>query len=145
MKTVSVTTTIARPREEVHAVIADLPGHERFTDHFLVDWRVIGDNAVRVRIKGVGKHDQSEFRLVEITPDRIVEHGRGGKDLAKGLRGIWTLGSTPDGRTKVTFTNEMDADGLADKLGWPLAKAWLKRNNGRSVERLREQLERAPA
>jgi hypothetical protein len=145
MKTVSVSTTIARPREEVHAVLSDLPAHERFTDHFLVDWRVLGDDAVRVRVKGVGKHDGSEFRLAEITPDRIVEHGKGGKDLAKTMRGIWTLGSTPDGRTRVTFTNELDADGLADRLGWPLAKAFLKRNNGRSLERLREQLEQAPA
>ena len=142
MKTVSVSTTIARPREEVHAVLADLPAHEAFTDHFLVDWRVVDPNVVRVRTKGVGRHDEAEFTIAEASPDRIVEHSRGGKDMQKRIKGIWTLEPAPNGGTHVTFTNEVETDGLADRLQWPAAKAYLRRQNGRALERLRAQLER---
>jgi hypothetical protein len=44
----------------------------------------------------------------------------------------------------VTFTNEIFPTSRVDALGAPLAKAYLRRNNARAMERLRELLE-APA
>ena len=39
---VSVTTTVDRPIGDVHQLLDDLSAHERWTDHFLVDWQVDG-------------------------------------------------------------------------------------------------------
>ena len=73
MKPVTVTTTIDRPREEIHAVLDDLMNHEAFTD--------------------------------------------------------------------VSFTNESGPAGVGDWLAAPVIRAYLRRQNGRALERLKEQME----
>jgi len=36
----TVTTTVARPREEVFDYLADIANHAEFTDHFLKDFHL---------------------------------------------------------------------------------------------------------
>src|SRR4029453_5083688 len=70
MKPVTVTTTIGRPRDEIHAVLDDLMNHEAFTDHFLTDFQ---RTETGIRVKGKGGGGWMEIRPVESTPERIVE------------------------------------------------------------------------
>ena len=137
MKPITVTTTIDRPREDVYAVLEDLANHEAFTDHFLVGWERTGTG---VRVKGKTGGGWMDISVVESTPDRIVEHGRSGRGGRRHTKGIYEL--TPqNGSTVVSFTNEIEPAGVGDRLAAPLIRSYLRKQNGRALERLKEQLE----
>ena len=126
----------------MYALLADLAAHEQFTDHFLVDWEVEGDTA-RFRAKGAGANNLAEIRVTECTPDRITEEGRGGKDFRRRTRGVYELRPAGPNRTDVTFTSEIVERGSrVEALADPLAKAYLRRSNGRAMERLKALLEK---
>jgi hypothetical protein len=132
----TVSTVVDRPREEVHALVADLPAHRQWTDHFLVDWEIEGDVA-RLTAKGGG--GRGEARIVSVSDERIVEEIRSGKRL---LRGIYELRPVGEGRTEVRFTNEtIERGNPLEALLDPLAKAYLRRNNQRAMDRLKALLE----
>jgi hypothetical protein len=146
MKSVEVSTVIRRPIAEVYAHLDVLANHEAFTDHFLVDWRLTRDDprgvGAGVRVKGtVGPHRETEITVVESTPERIVENGRSGKDLQRRTTGTYTLAPAGDGGTHVTFTLELEPAGLGDRLQGPMMRAYLRRQNARAMERLRELME----
>ena len=146
MKPVVVSTTIDRPRDEVYDLLDDISAHEAFTDHFLVDWRLTRDNprgaGAGVRVKGtVGPHRETVITVIASAPDRIVEQGRSGKDLKRRTTGTYTLAGTEGGSTDVTFTLEIEPAGLGDRLQGPLARAYLRKQNARAMERLRELME----
>jgi hypothetical protein len=138
---VSVSTTVERPIGDVHALLDDLAAHERWTDHFLVDWELIGDPhgvgaKARLRAKGTGQKQKSEIEVIEATPTRIVEQGTMVGSTEVRTRGIYDL-APEDGATKITFTNEVFPATRFEALSAPLAKAYLKRNNAKAMERLR--------
>jgi hypothetical protein len=137
MKSVSVTTTINRPREEIYAVLEDLMNHEAFTDHFLTDFE---RTKTGIRVKGKRGGGWMEITPVESTPDRLVEEGRSGRRGRRHTRGIYEL--TPqNGSTVVSFTNEIEPAGVGDRLMAPVIRAYLRKQNGRALERLKEQME----
>src|SRR3954453_18043326 len=98
MPSVTVSTVIRRPREEVFDHLDDLALHEAFTDHFLVAGsltreaaRGVGGGA-RMRAKGAGPHPWITITVVDsVRPERTVEEGRGGKDGRRRTRGIYRL------------------------------------------------------
>jgi uncharacterized protein YndB with AHSA1/START domain len=142
---VSVSTTVPAPPAEVHELLDDLGAHPQWTDHFLVDFDVIGDPygvgaKARFRAKGAGPNAHGEIEVISSTPTRIVEEGRGGKDLARRTRGTYELTPAAGGHTRVTFTNDVWPTSRVDALGAPLAKAYLRRNNAKALERLRRLL-----
>ena len=137
MKPVTVTTTINRPREEIHAVLDDLMNHESFTDHFLTDFQ---RTETGIRVKGKGGGGWMEITPVESTPERIVEEGRSGRGGRRHTKGIYEL-EQRSGGTVVSFTNEIEPAGLGDRLAAPLIRAYLRKQNGRALERLKEQME----
>jgi uncharacterized protein YndB with AHSA1/START domain len=148
MQSVTVSTTIARPREAVFDHLDDLARHEAFTDHFIVDWSLTREDSVgvgagaRMRVKGGGRHPWLEITVVEsVRPDRTVEHGRGGKDMRRRTKGIYRL-EEADGATRVSFTNEWEPAGPVERLQAPLARAYLRKQNGRALARLKAILER---
>jgi hypothetical protein len=138
MKPVTVTTTIDRPREDIHAVLDDPMNHEAFTDHFLTNFE---RTETGIRVKGKGGGGWMEITPVESTPDRIVEEGRSGRGGRRHTKGIYTL-EPRNGSTVVSFTNEIEPAGIGDRLAAPLIRSYLRRQNGRALERLREQMER---
>ena len=143
---VSVSTTVAPPPAEVHDLLDDLAAHLRWTDHLLDDWELIGDPRgvgakARFRVKGAGPNAHGEIEVISSTPTRIVEEGRGGKDRSRRTRGTYELAPAEGGGTVVTFTNEVWPSSRLDALGTPLAKAYLRRNNAKALERLRELLD----
>ena len=137
MKPVTVTTTIERPREEIHGVLDDLMNHESFTDHFLTGFE---RTETGVRVKGKGGGGWMEITPVESTPERIVEEGRSGRGGRRRTKGIYEL-KAQNGSTVVSFTNEIEPAGVGDRLAAPLIRAYLRKQNGRALERLKEQLE----
>ena len=146
---VSVSTTVPAPPAVVHALLDDLAAHRRWTDHFLVDWELIGDPhgvgaKARFRAKGAGPNATGEIEVISSSPTRIVEEGRGGKDLARRTRGTYELAPADDGGTLVTFTNEVWPRSRIDALGAPLAKSYLRRNNTKALARLRELVAAQP-
>ncbi len=73
-----------------------------WTDHFLVDWELIGDPhgvgaKARFRAKGAGPNARGEIEVLSSTPTRIVEEGRGGKDLSRRTRGTYELAPADGG------------------------------------------------
>jgi len=134
MKPVTVTTTIGRPREEIHALLDDLMNHEAFTDHFLTGFQRTEKG---IRVKGRGGGGWMEITPVESTLGRIVEEGRSGRGGRRHSRGIYTL-EPENGSTVVSFTNEIEPAGVGDRLAAPLIRAYLRT---RRAQRLKEQLE----
>jgi Polyketide cyclase / dehydrase and lipid transport len=100
-----------------------------------------------VRLKStIGPHRDAEITVIESSPERIVETGRGGKGMQSRTRGTYTLSAAPGGGTDVTFTLEMEPATLAEKLQAPAARIYMRKQNARAMERLRELMEaRAPA
>jgi hypothetical protein len=137
MKPVTVTTTIERPREEIYAVLEDLMNHESFTDHFLTDFQ---RTETGIRVKGKAGGGWMDITPVESTPERIVEEGRSGRGGRRHTKGIYEL-KPQNGGTVVSFTNEIEPAGLGDRLAAPLMRAYLRKQNGRALERLKEQME----
>jgi uncharacterized protein YndB with AHSA1/START domain len=148
MPSVTVTTHVARPREEVFDYLDDLAGHEAFTDHFLVDWSITTPSSVgvgasaRMRAKGAGRHAWLEITVVEsVRPEYTLEHGRGGKDGRRRTTGRYDLADAPGGGTTVSFTNTFEPAGALERLHAPLARAYLRRQNARALARLKALLE----
>ena len=69
MKPVTATVTVRQPREEVFDFLDVLANHQRFTDHFLVDWELSGPAAgvgarARMRLKKPGPADWLDMEVV---------------------------------------------------------------------------------
>jgi hypothetical protein len=147
MNPVTVTTSIARPREEVFDFLDDLSNHAGFLDHFLVDWdfsgpaRGVGAKG-HARISAPGSQEWTDFEVVDSKrPERIVEDGigAGGK---RHTRGTYYLSDRPDGGTDVAFKLEWLAAPRTERLIPPLSRLFIRRTNGKALRRLQRQLER---
>ena len=147
---VTVSTTIARPREQVFDYLQDIANHAEFTDHYLVDWRLTREDAVgtgagaRFRIKApFARFSWADMTFVEVqAPFRIVERGRTGKYNRVKMLGVYEVQPGPGDSSKVTYTLEtapvMPSDRLMEALG---GRAWTRRKNARAMRRLRSILE----
>jgi uncharacterized membrane protein len=147
MKPVIVSTTVARPASEVYEHLLELPNHEAFLDHFLVDWSFSGPRAgvgarARARTDAPGGQDWTEFELVEAEPGRIVEDGvgAGGK---RHTRGSYRLEARGEDRTEVSFELEWIEASRLERLGGALTRAFIRRSNNKAMRRLAKQLGRA--
>lgn len=150
MKPVEVSTVIRRPIAEVYAHLDVLANHEAFTDHFLVDWQLAGPASgvgasVTMRVRAPGRSEEVELTVIEAEPPvRTVEEtvGAGGR---RRTRGTYTLDAIDADHTEVRFRIDPLEVPRSERPLWPLSRAWLRRQNARSLERLREQLEGQPA
>lgn len=150
MDPVSVSVTIARPREDVFEYLADVANHPEFCDHYLVDWRLTREDSygrgagARFRVAApLRRFAWADLVLAEVQrPRLIVETGRAGK--YNRIRTLATYELEPASRTttRVTFTFESQPGTLADRVGEALGlRAWLRRKNARAMRRLRTILE----
>lgn len=150
MDPISVDVTIARPREEVFAYLADIANHAEFNDHFMVDWRLTREDTygygagARFRLKmPCNRFPWGDTTIIEFQPPRkLVEAGRSGKFNRVRTLGVYELEPGPGGTTQVSFTFESEVtkptDRLLESLG---ARRWLSRRLRRSMRRLRAILE----
>ena len=150
MDPVTVSTVIARPREEVFEYLADIANHSEFTDHYLADFHLLREESygvgagVRFRVTApFNRFPWGDANFTEIdAPQRIVERGRGGKFNRNLTRGVWELEPGPGGSTRVSFTFESKPAKLSDRILESLgARAWIKRQNKVALQRLRAILE----
>ena len=150
MDPITVSTTIARPREEVFDYLADVANHPEFTDHYLVDWHLLREDTygtgagARFRVKApFRRFSWADMTIAELQPPyRIVARGRGGKFNRIRMLSTYTLNPGPGGTTKVEYTFETEpallSDRLLDSLG---ARSWTRRQAAKALRRLRTILE----
>lgn len=150
MDPITVSTTIAKPREEVFAYLADISNHPEFTDHYMVDWHLTREDSygtgagARFRIKApLSRFSWADVTFAEVQPPyRIVERGRGGKYNRVRMLATYTLSPGPGGTTKVQYTAETEPAMLSDKLLEAVAgRAWNRRQAAKAMRRLRTILE----
>lgn len=147
MNPVTVTISIDRPPAEVFDFLDDLSNHAGFTDHFLVDWefsgpaRGVGAKGT-ARVSAPGSQDWTEFEVVETKrPELIVEQGVGAKGKRR-TRGSYYLSDRPGGGTDVAFKLEWLEAPRGERLISPLTRTFVRRTNGKSLRRLKKQLEK---
>ena len=145
-----MSSTISKPREEVFEYLADIANHPEFTDHYLVDWRLLREETygtgagARFRIKQpLRRFNWADVTLVELEPPfRIVQRGRGGKYNRIRMLGTYTLSPGPAGSTRLEYTLEtvpvMASDRIMEAFG---GNRWTRRQTTMAVRRLRTILE----
>lgn len=150
MNPFTVSTTIAKPREQVFEYLADIANHAEFTDHYQVDWHLTridsyGAGAgARFRIKApLSRFSWADVTFSELQPPfRIVERGRGGKYNRVRLVSTYTLSPAAAGTTKVEYTLETEPAMLSDRVLDALGgRIWTRRQAARAMRRLRTILE----
>jgi uncharacterized protein YndB with AHSA1/START domain len=146
----TVSTTIARPREEVFEYLADIANHAEFTDHYLIDWRLTREDSygtgagARFRIKApLSRFSWADVTFAEVQPPfRILERGRGGKYNRIRMLGTYTLQPGAGNTTKLEYTLEtlpvMLSDRLMETFG---GRRWSRRQAAKAMRRLRLILE----
>jgi len=133
MDPVTVTTSIARPREEVFDYLADVANHAEFCDHFLVDWHLTREDTLgrgagaRFRIRQrFNRFARGEITFIDVErPRRLVAAGRGGR------------------YNRVELEVESQPGILSDRLleGLLGARRFARRRYGKALRRLRAILE----
>jgi len=151
MEPLTLSTTIAHPREAVFEYLADVANHAEFTDHCMVDWRLTREDSyghgagARFRTKSrFDRFSYGDITLTDVTPpQRIVATGRGGRFNRIHTRSVWTLEDDGAGGTKVTFETEstpvLKSDELMEKF--LRVRAATTKCHQRALERLRSILE----
>lgn len=146
----TVTTTIARPREDVFEYLADVANLAEFWDHYWVDWRLLREDShgvgagARFRIKApFNRFSWGDITIAEtIPPYRIVIHGRSGKFNRIRMLGVYTLSIGSGRATGVEYTFETEPALPTDRLMEALGGAfWVRRQVTRAIRRLRTVLE----
>jgi uncharacterized protein YndB with AHSA1/START domain len=150
---VTVSIVVDAPREQVFAYLQDIANHAEFTDHYLVDWRLLREDPIgrgagaRFRVKSPPPNNRfnwADATFIEVEhPYRIVEAGRAGKANRVRTLGTWELSSGSHGTTHVQFTFETEPHTLSDRIIESMgARPWLRRKHGKALRRLRSILER---
>jgi uncharacterized protein YndB with AHSA1/START domain len=146
----TVSTTIARPREQVYEYLADIANHAEFTDHYLTNWHLTREDSygrgagARFRIAApLNRFSWADLTFADLQPPfRILERGRGGKYNRIRMVGTYTLSPGPGQTTKVEYTFETEPSQLSDKLMETLGgRSWTRRKAAKAMRRLRSILE----
>ena len=151
MDPITLKTTIARPRAEVFAYLADIANHAEFTDHCLVDWHLTREDSYGTgaggRFRRKSRFDRfsyGDITLAELRPpERIVATGRAGRFNRIRTRSEWRLLEEGAGRTVVEFTTESIPATYADRKMEKLlgVRRSTTRCHRRALDRLRAILE----
>jgi uncharacterized protein YndB with AHSA1/START domain len=146
MKPVTVEVVVARPPSEVFEFLDALANHERFLDHYLVDWKFSGPQRgvgakARARVDAPGSQDHFEFEVTEAeAPHEIVEQGvsSGGK---RRTRGTYRLTQRPDGGTRIEFELLFEEVPRSERLAPFLTRTFARRVNAKAMRRLAKQVD----
>lgn len=151
MKPVTVSIGVPQTPQQVYDFLDVMAHHERFTDHYLSDWRRsgpargVGARATVTAALG-GTKTGVAIEVVEAdAPHRIVERNvsAGGRRLA---HGTYTVEPLRAGGARVSFTYAWERAPLADRLLAPVVRATMRRANRTVMRRLATELDRhAPA
>jgi len=152
MEPVKLTTTIAKPREEVFEYLADVANHSEFSDHCLVDWHLTREDSysagagARFRVKSrFDRFSYGDITLAEVRPpERIVGTGRAGRFNRVHTKTTWQLEEAGANATRVTFETQTQPATFSDRQMEKLlrVRSSATRCHKRALERLRSILER---
>jgi hypothetical protein len=146
MKPVSVSVTVAKPREEVFDFIDVLANHASYLDHMFVDWKFSGPGRgvgarARARVEAPASREIAEFEVVESErPSRTVEEGVSAHGKRE-TRGTYTLEELSEGRTRVSFEMEWLKAPRTERLAPAVTRAFLRRALGKGLKRLAKEVE----
>ena len=144
MKPVTATVTVPQAREEVFDFLDVLANHERFTDHFLVDWQLSGPRSgvgaqARMRVKSPGPDDWLDMKVIAAERPRTnVEESVGAKGRRR-TRGTYVLDELPDG-TRISFELAWLEAPLSERLMAPITRSVVGRANAKALRRLVDAL-----
>ncbi|MEU5089353.1 SRPBCC family protein [Streptomyces sp. NPDC021356] len=147
MQPVTVSVDVPQAPEQVYEFLAVMAHHERFTDHYLSDWRCsgpgrgVGSCATVTATLGGAKTEVTIETVEARAPRRLVERNvsAAGRRLA---RGSYTIEPLPTGGSRVSFTYAWQRVPLADRLLAPAVRAMMRRANGTAMRRLADELAR---
>ncbi|MFF8594506.1 SRPBCC family protein [Streptomyces sp. NPDC015220] len=147
MKPVTVSIDVPQTPEQVYDFLDAMARHERFTDHYLTDWRYSGPgrgvgSCATVTAALGGTKTEVAIEVVEADPPRrIVERNvsAAGRRLA---HGTYTIEPLPGGGSHVSFTYAWARAPLADRLPAPVVRATMRRANRTVMRRLALELAR---
>lgn len=148
MKPITVSASVARPREEVFDFLDVLANHAGFNDHMFTEWSFSGpERGVgakgRARINAPASREWAEFEVVESErPGRTVEEGLSANGKRR-TRGTYRLAEREGGGTDISFELAWEAAPRSERLFPPLSRAFMHRALGKAMRRLAEQLEAA--
>jgi Polyketide cyclase / dehydrase and lipid transport len=145
MKPVSVSIEVPQSQQEVFEYLDVLGNHERFTDHFLLDWQVSGPGRgvgarARMRVKGPGPDDWLDMEVTDAEPPRMTTEESVSAKGRRRTRGTYVLEPLPGGGTRISFELSWLEAPLIERLGSPLTRAVVRRANAKSLQRLAEVL-----
>jgi uncharacterized protein YndB with AHSA1/START domain len=148
---VVVSDTIARPREEVFAYLADVANHSEFMDHFTGDWHLTREESYGAGAGARFKVDirpGSRFSWGDMTfstvepPSRIVARGRYGKYGRTRTLTTWELEPEGASSTRVRLTYETEPGILSDRINEALGgRRFWRRRLRKALSRLARILE----
>jgi hypothetical protein len=148
MKPVTVSTTVAKPRDEVFDYVELLANHATYMDHMFVNWSFSGPpRGVGARagatVSAPGSRERAEFEIVESErPERTVEEGVSAHGKRR-TRGTYRLEELAAGSTRVSFELEWLEVPRSERIFPPLSRLFLRRALGRGMRRLAKQLEKS--
>ncbi|MCX5191082.1 SRPBCC family protein [Streptomyces sp. NPDC059837] len=145
MKSVTVSNDVPQTPEQVYDFLDVMAHHERFTDHYLTDWRYSGPgrgvgSCATVTVALGGTKTDVTVEVVEADPPRrIVERNvsAAGRRLA---HGTYTIEPLRTGGSRVSFTYAWERAPLADRLLAPVVRATIRRANRTVMRRLATEL-----
>ncbi|MBY8344638.1 SRPBCC family protein [Streptomyces spinosirectus] len=147
MQPVTVSIDVPQTPEQVYDFLDVMAHHERFTDHYLTDWRYSGPDRGKGSCATVtaalgGTKTEVTIEVVEVdAPRRIMERNvsAAGRRVA---HGTYTIESLPDGGSRVAFTYSWVRAPLPDRLLAPVVRATMRRANRTVMQRLATELAR---
>ncbi|MFB6847864.1 SRPBCC family protein [Streptomyces sp. NPDC056373] len=147
MKPLTVSIDVPHTPEQVYGFLDVMANHERFTDHYLTNWRYTGPargvgSCVTVTAALGGTQTDVTIDVVESeAPRRIVERNVSEAGRRQG-RGSYVIEPLPTGGARVSFTYTWVRAPLADRLLAPVVRATMRRANRTVMRRLATELAR---
>ncbi|MEU6548840.1 SRPBCC family protein [Streptomyces sp. NPDC046915] len=147
MRPVTVSIDVPYPPERVYDFLDVMAHHERFTNHYLTDWRYsgpgsgMGSCATVTAALGGTKTDVTIEVVEADAPRRIVERNvsAAGRRLA---HGTYTIEPLQSGGSHIAFTYAWVRAPLAERLLAPAVRGTLRRANRTVMRRLAAELDR---
>jgi uncharacterized protein YndB with AHSA1/START domain len=152
VRPVTVSKRIAAPREEVFDFVSDLAARPAYSDHYLDDYRLARPNPVglgasaRFLLKAPFAQEYAELSVSEVDrPRRIVEEIRVGRLGRNRAAAVYEFIPEAGGLTHVELSLLSEPANPMESVKQYIARGWIRRNAGKSLERLRMIFEEPPA
>jgi hypothetical protein len=145
MKPVTVSIDVPQTPEQVYDFLDVMAHHERFTDHYLTNWRYggpargVGSSASVTAALGGTKTDVA-IEVVEADPPRLIVERNVSAGGARVAHGTYTVEPLPAGGSRVSFTYAWVRAPLVDRLLAPVVRATMRRANRTVMRRLATEL-----